>query len=133
MEATKHGACNKTKEVSNWSSLVKLFFSPQGLEFCLGKCYPSYAQFREISRYVAPFNVYVDNPATEVSNPVNAAFIGDTLANVTVDSQDVVHKVVAMYGAKVRVYASNFSVVRIYCDEASDVQVVNDGTAVILK
>ena len=40
------GACGGSGKVSDWRSLVWLFFSPQGREFCGEKGFPSLDMFR---------------------------------------------------------------------------------------
>ena len=40
MAALQKGACDKSYGVSDWKTLVWLFFTPQGIEFCEKNNFP---------------------------------------------------------------------------------------------
>lgn len=79
-EATRLGACSKSGSVTDWKSLVWLFFSPQGREFCEENNFPNIEMFREMKPYVKDWGVYVDAGNIELKNAPTVGVIGDTHA-----------------------------------------------------
>lgn len=132
-DAVKYGACQKSSSVTDWKSLVWLFFSPQGIEFCSEHNYPSIDQFRAMSDYINRYGVYVDAGHISLANPVKAGIIGGTDAVLTFANPDVVHNVIVMHGASVRIIANQYAVIRLYNVGENSIDIVNDGTAVILN
>ena len=49
------GACSGSNGVTDWRSLVWLFFSPQGREFCAENDFPSLDMFRGMAGHVMPY------------------------------------------------------------------------------
>ena len=105
------GACGKSSSVSDWKSLVWLFFSAQGREFCKGKNYPPLAMFQEMKQGVEPYGVFVDAGTVEKVNIPNVGVIGETDAKLTYTDNTKVHKVIVMHGGKVEINASNYVVI----------------------
>ena len=113
------GACSGSNGVTDWRSLVWLFFSPQGREFCAENDFPSLDMFRGMAGHVMPYN------------PGNIAVIGDTDAVITIDDNERVHKVILMHGGKARVVASDYAVI-LLVNIGGEVEINKDDTVVIL-
>lgn len=126
------GACTGSGKVSDWRSLVWLFFSPQGREFCEEKNFPSLSMFRHMKTNVEPFGVFVDAGRVVRSNDNDIALVGDTFGELTFDDNNVVHKVVLMHGAKARIKASNYAVLLIVNVGGCEVAIERDETVVVL-
>lgn len=130
--ASLFGACSKADGVSDWKSLVWLFFTPQGREFCEANNFPSLKMFREMSSEVEKYGVYVDAGSIDVRNDEKVAVIGDTEAEMVFTDNTKVHKVILMHGGKARITASNYAVILLVNIENCEVEINKDETVVIL-
>lgn len=130
--ASLFGACSKSNGVSDWKSLVWLFFSPQGREFCEENNFPSLEMFQGMKEHVEEYGVYVDSGEVKRSNDANIGLVGNTSATLTFDDNTVVHKVILMHGAKVRIKASRYAVILLVNVGNCDVKIEKDETVVIL-
>lgn len=130
--ASLMGACAKSGSVTDWKSLVWLFFSPQGREFCEGNNFPSLEMFQEMKNNVASYGVFVDAGSISRSNDANIGLVGETTAELTYDDNTKVHKVMLMHGAEVRIKASNYAVILLVNIGNCKVEIVKDKTVVIL-
>lgn len=126
------GACSNSEGVTDWKSLVWLFFSSQGREFCEKNNFPGIGMFRGMAENVKPYGVYVDAGKIEKSNPSNIAVIGDTEAVITINDNKRVHKIIVMHGGKAMIKASNYAVILVVNIGSCDVVFDNDNTVVIL-
>lgn len=81
--AIKIGACYQSNKATDWKSLVWLFFSPQGREFCRDNNYPSIESFRSMAKYVEPYCVYVEKPIEKHNE--NVALIGEAESTLRYD------------------------------------------------
>lgn len=125
------GACSGSNGVKDWKSLVWLFFSPQGREFCEENNFPSLEMFRGMAGHVRPYGVYVDSGRVDITNPGKMAVIGDTEAVITIDDNTMAHKVILMHGARARIVASNYTVILI-TNIGCEIEIEKDETVVIL-
>lgn len=127
------GACSGSGKVSDWKSLVWLFFSPQGREFCEEKNFPELPMFREMKRHgISELGVFVDEGNVCRSNDKDIALVGDTCGELKFDENNVVHKIILMHGAKVRIKASNYAVLLIVNIGGCEVEIDKDKTVVVL-
>lgn len=126
------GACDKPNNVKDWKGLARLFFSPQGREFCQVNNFPSHELFRGIAEGMRPHGVYVDAGKVEAVNPGKIGVIGDTEALITIDDNTRIHKVILMHGARVRIKASNFAVILIVNIGECELVMDKDKTVVVL-
>jgi hypothetical protein len=127
-KALNIGACDKIGKVSDYKSLVNLFFSPQGREFCEQHNYPSLAMFREISNKVKPYRVFVDADRIEVYNEPYIALVGDTHAKIKIHGVDCLYHIVLMHGATAEIEVSHYAVVQIMNISGGEVAIHNDKT-----
>lgn len=134
MQAIGLGACNKSNGVTDWKTLVWLFFTPQGYEFCEKNNYPTIEMFREIKEDVEGFNVFVDAGTQKRINDTCVALIGPhTKGELCYDDNTKTHKVIVMHGAKVDIVARNYAVVRLINIGDNEVRIHKDKTSIILK
>lgn len=125
------GACAKSGGVSDWKSLVWLFFTPQGREFCEENNFPSLEMFRGMKEGVEPYGVWVDAGNIKRSNDIRTGLIGGTRAELTFDD-DMMHKVILMHGAEAHIRVSGYAVVLVVNVGGCRVEIEKDKTAVIL-
>ena len=127
--AVKLGACEASGKATDWKSLAWLFFSPQGIEFCMKHNYPSLDVFRQMDGVISSLGVYVDN-ACNVTNE-DVALVGESQSELHFSGTDRPYKVILMHGAKAEIYAGMYAVVKIE-NISGEYEVFNDGTAMIL-
>lgn len=131
-EAKSLGACDLVEELVSMTSLSKLMFTPQGIEFLQkNRQYPTLDECREIGKYTRRYGIYVDCSNMSMSGTYRAAFVGDTNAEVSCEGTTSIFTYIVMKGATLTVNASKYAVVRIYNIDGN-VTIANDGTAKIL-
>ncbi len=126
------GACGKSHKVKDYRSLVWLFFSPQGREFCTENNFPDPQQFASIAEGIKPYGVYVNSVEVVKENPEQFAAVGETTAHLTYDDPKRIHKLMLMHGAKAHIRASNYAVILLVKTEGCEVEIEKDETVVIL-
>ena len=127
--AVKLGACEASGKATDWKSLAWLFFSPQGVEFCKKHNYPSLNVFRQMDRVISSLGVYVDNSHNSTNEDI--ALVGDSESELRFSGTDRPYKVILMHGAKAKIYAGMYAVVKIE-NISGEYEVFNDGTATVL-
>lgn len=133
-KALQMGACNKSNGVTDWRTLVWLFFTPQGIEFCEKNNFPTLEMFKEIKEDVEAYNVFVDAGVQKRSNDSCVALIGPkTKGELVYDDNSKVHKVIVMHGAKVDIVARNYAVVRLVNIGDNEIRRHKDKTSIILE
>ena len=126
------GACGGSGKVSDWRSLVWLFFSPQGREFCGEKGFPSLDMFRGMKEGVAPYGVHIDVGEIALSGDACVGLVGNTCARLSFSGPERLHRVVLMHGARARIEAGNYAVVSVM-NRGGEVEIVKDDTAIIFN
>ncbi|UWG05632.1 MAG: hypothetical protein [Bacteriophage sp.] len=130
--AEKYRMCDMFKGTEDLQSLIRLFTSPQGMEFCIKHRFPNIATFRLFK----PFNpekygVYIDAGIITLRNPGKAVLIGRTSATINCDTLER-HEIFLLHGAKAFINASGWAVVSVKgstgCQQIRNVS----GNAVIL-
>lgn len=122
------GACSQSSKATDWKSLVWLFFSPQGCEFCKSINYPSLEMFRSMKGNVESFGVHIEENVKAVNE--DKAIIGGT-AELTFQGTDKAYKVIIMHSGNVRIKISNYAVVRIE-NISGNYEIINDVTGKVL-
>lgn len=122
------GACSQSSKATDWKSLVWLFFSPQGCEFCKSINYPSLEMFRSMKGNVESFGVHIEENVKAVNE--DKAIIGGT-AELAFQGTDKAYKVIIMHSGNVRIKISNYAVVRIE-NISGNYEIINDGTGKVL-
>lgn len=112
--------------------IVGLFFSAQGMEFCIKNHFPNLATFRQFKRYgVERFGIYIDAGTITLRNPARAILIGRTLATVNCDTLER-HEVFVLHGAKAVVNASGWAVVSLTVEQGCPVIRNTSDNAVVI-
>lgn len=122
------GACDKISKVSDYKSLVDLFFSPQGREFCQNNNYPTLGMFRTIKEDVKPYRVFVDTGSIETYNEPNIALVGNTHGKIKIRGVDSLYHVILMHGATAEIDISHYAVAQIINISGGYVAIHNDKT-----
>lgn len=122
------GACSQSSKATDWKSLVWLFFSPQGREFCRENNYPSLEMFRSMKGNVESFGVHIEEDVKAVNE--DKAIIGG-IAELTYHGTDKAYKVILMHDGDARIKVGNYAVVRIE-NISGKYEIINDGTGKVL-
>lgn len=110
--ARRYGACDLFSGKESAEQLIKLFLSPQGIEFCQNTGYPDLETIRSFKDIdVSRYGVYIDADI-QLHNPAKTVLVGDTTAELVFDDEaEMRHEVIVMYGAKAVIKASCYAVV----------------------
>lgn len=93
------------------SELMRLIFTPQGIEFCTKYKFPDIDTFRIYKGVEAEQNsIYIDTD-TSLHNVEYVLLVGNTNAVLTYDDPTKGHHVILMHGAKAKIKASGYAVV----------------------
>lgn len=126
------GACDRLGEISDFTHLIDLFFSPQGQEFCEKYNYPSLDVFRQIKDDVKIRNIYVDQGHITLSGKQHICLVGNTSAVIQASGVAFVHTIILMHGSKATIKASNHAVLKIVNISGLEVTIHKDQTVVEL-
>lgn len=130
-QAKKYGACDKFAGNENIEQLVKLFLSPQGIEFCQKNNFPDMEIFRHLKQHVEKYGVYIDSGDITLNNPRKIVLIGDTNANITCNTLGR-YQVIMLHGAKANISASNWAVLKVTKTEDCKAVVAAEEPAIVL-
>lgn len=129
--ACKLGACEMFKGTENLEELIKLMFTPRGIEFLIKYNFPDLKTFRKFKPYhPEQYGVYIDCGEVELTEAHRVFLVGDTSA--TLHYKDTAaSRVYLMHGAEAVVNASGYAVVKIEKDQSSKVQVIKNDKAIV--
>ena len=127
------GACKLfTGNERTLEDIVRLFITPQGIEFCSEHDFPNMETFRKFIPYnVERFGIYIDAGTITLHNPERAILIGNTAATINNDTLEA-HEIILLHGAKVIVNASEWAVCKTTIGRGGDIVCNTSGNAVIL-
>lgn len=127
------GACGGFTEATSIREIVENLFTPQGVEFCIKRGFPSLELFRRLGAIEdgEPLGVHIDCGDITLEDPQRAFLVGDTRARITYTATQR-NGLYLMHGASAEVQASGYSVTHIEHDNSSRVQTEKSGDAVIL-
>lgn len=130
------GACDLlTGGETTLDELVRLFLTPQGMEFCLRNRFPSLPTFRQLKAAGADltqYGIYVDEGNVRMRNPDrHIVLIGRTTATVSCDECQR-YQVTLMHGAKGVVNAMRWAVVAVDGETRSGLMCNVSDNAIIL-
>ena len=133
-QAKQFNACDKfTGNEKTLDDIVKLFKSPQGVEFCLKNHFPNTQTLRLFKQYdTKQYDIYIDAGNITLNNPRKAILIGHTMATINCSGTDERHEIIAMRGAKTVVNARDWAVVFLQGDSGCT-WIKNVSTNAILK
>ena len=130
-KAVSMGACSQSGKATDWKSIVWLFFSPQGREFCRDNNYPSIEMFRSMKEHVRPYGVYVEE-SVFLRNE-DTGLVGDCgrQSELSYSGTEKAYKVILMHGARAVIHVSDYAVVRLE-NISGSFEIINDGTGEVL-
>lgn len=112
VQAKKLGICPVMKGGENTEELIRLFFTPQGVEFCSKHNFPSMSELEPFRGIKAERNGFYINTPVIAKNLEKIALFGiETVAELEYDDPTKRHEVVVMHGASVKIKASGYAVV----------------------
>ncbi|MCQ2058667.1 MAG: hypothetical protein MJY71_02415 [Bacteroidaceae bacterium] len=116
-QAKQLDACDKFRGTETYEELVRLFLSPQGIEFCLANHFPNTATFR-LFKALKPeqSGIHIDAGAITLTNPTDVVLIGHTSATINCNTHGR-HSIVLLHGARAIINASGWAVVRVRQEE----------------
>lgn len=110
-QAKQLGCCDLFTGSEDLRGIIRLFTSPQGIEFCMDNHFPNTSTFRLFKPFnVERYGIYIDAGNITLTNPERAILIGRTTATVNCDT-NVRHEVIILHGAKALVNAERWAVV----------------------
>lgn len=130
--AAKYRACNMFKGNESLEQIIRLFTSPQGIEFCLNHHFPDIGTIRRFKQYgVERYGVYIDAGRIRLANERTVVLIGNTSACLSYDAP-CRHDVILMHGAQVSIHASAWAVVSVAGEDGCQVIKKTTDRAMIL-
>lgn len=131
--ASKLEACDMFKGNEELAAIVRLFTSPQGIEFCLAAKFPTLPTLRLFKRFgVDKFGVYIDAGNITLDNPRRAVLIGRTTARVNYTENNPLHNITLLRGASAVINAGGWAVVGVTAERGCKVIKNITGNAVVL-
>lgn len=113
--AKRHGyVCPRFQGTESPEQLMRLFLTPQGIEFCQKYNFPDIDTLRTFRGLeAARHGIYIDAGRIALRNAEQVALIGDTVAELRYDDPKKRHEVILMHGAKAHVIATGWAVVAV--------------------
>lgn len=132
-QAKLFGVCSLfTGKESTLEDIVRLFVTPQGIEFCIKNHFPNMATFRFFKPHkVERFGIYIDAGTITLYNPKRAILIGRTSATVNCDTLEA-HEIILLHGAKAIVNASGWAVCKTTVETGCSIIRTTSENAIIL-
>lgn len=116
-QAKMLGCCPLFKGNEDIDSLMRLFTTPQGLEFCMKHRFPNIATLRLFKRFnTERYGIYIDAGNITLNNPQKVILVGRTNATVNCNTLQR-HEVYLLQGAKANVNASKWAVVFVTAEQ----------------
>lgn len=110
-QARHLGCCDLFKGTEDFEALVRLFLSPQGIEFCMKNHFPSLATLRYFKRFdLESRGIYIDAGTITLHNPDRVYLAGRTSATINCDSLKSRNCITLLRGSKAVINASGWAV-----------------------
>ncbi len=121
-QAKRLGACSLlTGKESSVDDIVRLFLTPQGIEFCMKHHFPDIQTLRLFkSENVERYGIYIDAGEIALTNPEKVVLIGNTKATILCDTLEK-HTVYLLKGSQAVVCASAWSVIGLSAEKGCKV------------
>ena len=129
--ALQTGACKKINRVQDFPELIKLMFTPQGIEFCQDHNFPSVEVFRKNRDSLERLGVYVDAGDITLKGKEYVCLVGDTKATIEASRPQFTHTIILMHGARAKINAKDYAVLNIV-NISGEYSVNKDGTVIVL-
>lgn len=109
--AEKYRACSMFKGTETLEETLKLFLSPQGIEFCTKRSFPTMEMCRRFKGPTAAnLGIYVEENVKVLNRPL-VILVGNCRAELEYSIPGERYQVVLMHGATAHIKASNWAVV----------------------
>ena len=129
--ALQTGACKKINRVQDFPELIKLMFTPQGIEFCQAHNFPSVEVFRKNRESLERLGVYVDAGNIALKGKEYVCIVGDTDATIEAAGTKFIHTIILMHGARAKITAKDYAVLNIV-RIGGEYSIKKDGTVIVL-
>lgn len=131
--AEKYRTCDMFKGSEDVQTVLRLFASTQGVEFCMDYHFPNLASMRQFRPYIDPVRhgIYLDAGVVTINDPGRVILIGRTTATVNCTTLER-HEIILMHGARAVINASGWAVVFVKAEQGCTVLRNTTDNAVIL-
>lgn len=125
-------ACGLFTGQETFEDMIKVFLTPQGIEFCIKNDFPDKSYLRPIKeRNVSEMGIWIDAGEKELRNERIVVLVGNCNFKLVYDTLEYPCKVVLMKGARAKIIARGFSVVKIEAQEGCEYKVKKGRFAVV--
>lgn len=129
--AQKLADCTMFKGTEDLEQLIKLMFTPQGIEFLTRYNFPDLATFRKFKKYhPEKYGVYIDCGKISLIEQRKVFLVGNTSAALSY-KETAASRVYLMHGASAAIIAGGYSVIKIEHDASSNVSIIRQDKAVV--
>ena len=129
--AHKLAECKMFKGTEDLEELIKLMFTPQGIEFLTSNNFPDISIFRKFKKYHPErLGVYIDCGEISLVEQRRVFLVGDTSATLSYE-ETAGNRVYLMHGARAAIIAKGFAVVKVEHDTSSDVSIIKQENAIV--
>lgn len=129
--AQKLAGCTMFKGTEDLGQLIKLMFTPQGIEFLTRYNFPDLDTFRKFKPYHPErYGVYIDCGKIELSEARRVFLVGRSSATLKY-RETAGNRVYLMHGAQASIIASGYAVIKVEHDKKSNVSYSTSENAVI--
>lgn len=119
------------KGTETLEELIKLMFTPKGIEFLTTYNFPDLKVFRMFKKYhPEKYGMYIDCGEIKLSEAHKVFLVGKTSATLSYDDT-AASRVYLMHGANAVIVASGYAVVKIEKDGTSNVSVIKQDNAIV--
>lgn len=129
--AQKLADCTMFKGTEDLEQLIRLMFTPQGIEFLTQYNFPDLATFRKFKKYHPErFGVYIDCGEISLSEARRVFLVGNSSATLNY-RETAGNRVYLMHGARASIIASGYAVIKIEHDAKSSVSYITNDKAIV--
>ena len=130
--ARRLNACKLFTGQETFEGMMRVFLTPQGIEFCIKNDFPDRSYLQPIKEQnVSEMGIWIDAGEMTLRNERTVVLIGDCNFNLEYDTLEYPCKVVLMKGARAKIVAGGFSVIRIEAQEGCIYKVKKGRLAVV--
>lgn len=129
--AQKLADCTMFKGTEDLEQLIRLMFTPQGIEFLTQYNFPDLATFRKFKKYHPErYGVYIDCGEISLSESRRVFLVGNSSATLNY-RETAGNRVYLMHGARASIVASGYAVIKIEHDAKSNVSYITKDKAIV--
>ena len=129
--AQKLADCTMFKGTEDLEQLIRLMFTPQGIEFLTQYNFPDLATFRKFKKYHPErYGVYIDCGEISLSEARRVFLVGNSSATLNY-RETAGNRVYLMHGARASIVASGYAVIKIEHDAKSSVSYITNDKAIV--